>query len=34
MGDWPDLQAVQIHATGDLLAAMVAAIPVGGVGAR
>ena len=34
VGDRPGLQAVQIHAAGDALTAMVAAIPVGGVGTR
>ena len=33
VGDWPGLQAVQIHAAGDVLAALVAAIPMGGAGA-
>ena len=34
LGDRSGLQAVQIHAAGDVLATMVTAIPMGGVGTR
>ena len=34
LGDWTGLQPIQIHAAGDVLATMVAAIPMGGAGAR
>ena len=34
VGDRPGLQPIQIHAAGDVLATMVAAIPMGGAGTR
>ena len=34
LGDWSGLQAIQIHAAGDMRAAMVTAIPMGGMGTR
>ena len=34
LDDRPGLQLVQIHAAGDALASMIAAIPMGGTGTR